>query len=372
LPLIEFRVPGRSAVARREITMRHQLGRQAAPLAPTRRRGRRCALFAVAAVVPLVAAGCGSSSGGSASSDGAAAGSRPISQLKILVGTAPGGGFDLTARSGAQVAKQAQLARNVQVTNLAGAGGTIALNKLINDKGNGKQLQMMGLGVVGAVVSNKSKATLQDTTPIARLTQESDIIVVKADSKYKTLADLLADWKANPRKLPIGSGSAVGGPDHLATMFTAKAAGVDPKQVNHVSFDGGGELLTSVLGGQVAAGVTGVGEVTQQIEAGKLRALAVTGADRVNGVDAPTLKEAGLDAEMVNWRGLVAPPALSAADKQTLLDFAAKLHDSSEWKAALKSNGWTDAYIAGDEFKSFIDSENTRVAGVLTELGLGS
>ena len=333
-------------------------------------RGRLSVMLAVAATVPFGVAACGSENT-SGTGAGAAKG-RPISQLKILVGTAPGGGFDLTARSAAQAAKQASLARNVQVSNVVGAGSTVALSKLINMKGDGKQLQLMGLGVVGAVVSNKSKATLQDTTPIARLTQEADIIVVKADSKYKTLADLVADWKANPRKLAIGSGSSPGGPDHLATMFTAKAAGVDPKQVNHVSFDGGGELLTSILGGQVAAGVTGVGEVTQQLEAGELRALAVTGPERVPGIDAPTLKEAGLDAEMVNWRGLVAPPELSAADKQTLLDFVAKLHDSPEWQAALKKNGWTDAYLAGDEFASFIDSENARVTGVLSDLGLGS
>jgi putative tricarboxylic transport membrane protein len=351
--------------------MRDQvLRRSAAPTSPARRRGKLCALLAVAAAVPVAVTGCGSASdggGGGASSSG-----KPITQLKILVGTAPGGGFDLTARSAAQAAKDAKLARNVQVSNVVGAGSTVALSKLINDKGDGKQLQLMGLGVVGAVVSNKSKATLQETTPIARLTQEADIIVVKADSKYKTLADLVTDWKANTRKIAIGSGSSPGGPDHLATMFTAKAAGVDPKQVNHVSFDGGGELLTSVLGGQVAAGVTGVGEVTQQIEAGDLRALAVTGPERIAGVDAPTLKEAGVDAELVNWRGLVAPPELSAGDKQSLLTFASKLHDSPEWKAAMKKNGWTDAYLAGDEFKTFLDTENTRVTGVLSELGLGS
>jgi putative tricarboxylic transport membrane protein len=351
--------------------MRDQvLRREAAATTPARRRVRLCAIAAVAATLPFGVMACGSDSDGGGGA--AASKSRPITQLKILVGTAPGGGFDLTARSAAQAAKEAKLARNVQVTNVVGAGSTVALSKLVNDKGDGKQLQLMGLGVVGAVISNKSDATLQETTPIARLTQESDIIVVKADSKYKTLADLLADWKANPRKLAIGSGSSPGGPDHLATMYTAKAGGIDPKQVNHVSFDGGGELLTSVLGGQVAAGVTGVGEVTQQIEAGDLRALAVTGPERIDGIDAPTLKEAGLDAEMVNWRGIVAPPGLDAADKQALVDFAAKLHDSAEWKAALQKNGWTDAYLAGDEFKTFLDTENTRVTGVLGELGLGS
>jgi putative tricarboxylic transport membrane protein len=326
-------------------------------------------MLAVAAVAPLGLAACGSDDESGSASSGDA---KPVRQLKILVGTAPGGGFDLTARSAAQAAKDADLARNVQVTNLTGGGGTVALTRLVNAKGDGEQLQMMGLGVVGSVVSNKSKVTLADTTPVARLTQESDIIVVEKDSKYKTLDDFVQDWKANTRKLAVGSGSSPGGPDHLATMFMAKGAGVDPTQVNHVAFDGGGELLTSVLGGQVAAGVTGVGEVTEQIEAGDLRALAVTAPERVAGVDAPTLKEAGVDAELINWRGIVAPPGLNAGDRTTLEQFAKNLHDSPEWKAVLQKNGWTDAFMAGDEFKTFIDAENQRVGGVLTELGLGS
>ena len=162
------------------------------------------------------------------------------------------------------------------------------------------------------------------------------------------------------------------GPTTWPPCSPRKAAGIDPKQVNHIAYDGGGELLTSVLGGQVEAGVTGVSEVTQQLEAGDLRALAVTGAERIDGIDAPTLKEAGLDAEMVNWRGLAAPPGLSAEDKQALVDFATKLRDSPEWKAVLEKNGWTDAFLAGDEFKAYIDTENTRVSDVLNEMGLGS
>lgn len=335
------------------------------------RSGQRlCGLLLAAAIAPLGLAACGSDDGGGGGSAGGGGG-QPIRSLKILVGTAPGGGFDLTARAFADAAKQADLVRNAQVSNVAGAGNTVALNRLVNARGNGDQLQLMGLGLVGGIVSNKSKVTLADTTPVARLTQESDIIVVPTSSQYKTIDDLVKAWKANP-KLPVGSGSSPGGPDHLATMFTAEAAGIDPTQVNHVAFDGGGELLTSVLGGQVKAGFTGVGEVTQQIEAGKLRALAVTAPERVPGVDAPTLKESGLEAELVNWRGIVAPPELSAEDRQTLLDFADAVHNSAEWKAALKKNGWTDAYLAGDEFKTFVTSESRRVTDVLSELGLGS
>jgi putative tricarboxylic transport membrane protein len=324
-------------------------------------------LLFVAMVVGLTATACGDSGGGGGGGGG---GGRQVTGLEILVGTAPGGGFDQTARAAAKAMEDANLARNVQVQNLAGAGGTIALQRLVNEKGNGELIQQMGLGVVGSVYTNKSKATLDQTTPLARLTEEPEIVVVGKDSPYQTFDQLLQAWKADPGKVSVGGGSSPGGPDHLAPMLMAKAAGIDPKQVNFVSFDGGGELLAAVLGGQVGFGVTGPGETKDQIEAGEVRALAVTSGAPVEGLDAKTLKEQGVDLEFTNWRGWVAPPELEEGDKQALLDLVTKLHDSQEWKDALAQNGWTDAFITGDEFGAFIKSENQRVGDVLSELGL--
>jgi putative tricarboxylic transport membrane protein len=327
-------------------------------------------LLFVAAVVGLVATACGDAGGGSGGSGGGGGGGGQVTGLEILVGTAPGGGFDLTARTAAKAMEDAKLARNVQVQNVAGAGGTIALQRLVNDKGNGDLIQQMGLGVVGSVYTNKSKATLEQTTPLARLTEEPEIVVVNKDSPYQSFDQLLAAWKADPGKVSVGGGSSPGGPDHLAPMLIAKTAGIDPKQVNFVSFDGGGELLAAVLGNQVGFGVTGVGETRDQIEAGEIRALAVTSAKPVEGLDAKTLKEQGVDLEFTNWRGWVAPPELQGGDKEALIELVTKLHDSQQWKDALTQNGWTDAFITGDEFGAFIQSENQRVGDVLSELGL--
>jgi putative tricarboxylic transport membrane protein len=315
--------------------------------------------------VGLVATACGESGGG-----GGGGGSRQVTGMKILVGTAPGGGFDQTARTAAKAMEDAKLARNVEVQNLPGAGNTIALQRLVNEKGNGKVMQQMGLGLVGGVYTNKSKATLDQTTPVARLTEEPEIVVVNKNSPYQSFDQLLSAWKADPGKLTVGGGSSPGGPDHLAPMLIAKAAGIDPKQVNFVSYDGGGELLAAVLGGQVKFGVTGVGETKDQIEAGAIRPLAVTSTAPVEGLDVKTLKEQGIDLEFTNWRGWVAPPELSQEDKQTLIDLATKMHDSQQWKDALVKNGWTDAFVVGDEYAAFLKSEDQRVADVLNQLGL--
>jgi putative tricarboxylic transport membrane protein len=330
-------------------------------------RTRACVrgLF-IAMVVGLVATACGESGGGG----GGGGGGRQITGLKILVGTAPGGGFDQTARTAAKAMEDAKLARNVEVQNLPGAGNTIALQRLVNEKGNGKVMQQMGLGLVGGVYTNKSKATIDQSTPVARLTEEPEIVVVNKDSPYQSFDQLLSAWKADPGKLAVGGGSSPGGPDHLAPMLIAKTAGIDPRKVNFVSYDGGGELLAAVLGGQVDFGVTGPGEIKDQIEAGDIRALAVTSAEPVEGLDVKPLKEQGVDLEFNNWRGWIAPGGLSDGDKQALIDLATKMHESQQWKDALSQNGWTDAFMVGDEYGAFLKSEDQRVGDVLNELGL--
>lgn len=326
-------------------------------------------LLTVVAAVGLAATACSSSDTGGGGGGGGGA-DQPIGRLRILVGTAPGGGFDQTARAAAKAMEEAKLARNVEVQNLPGAGGTVALQRLVNEKGNGELIQQMGLGVVGSVHTNKSKATLADATPLARLTQEAEIVVVGKDSPYQTMDQLVQAWKANPGKVSVGGGSSPGGPDHLAPMLLAQAVGIEPKKVTYVPFDGGGELLASVLGNKVGFGVTGPGETIDQIKSGQVRGLAVTSAERLPGLDVPTLKESNVDLEFTNWRGWVAPPELQGGDKEALLALVDKLHASQQWKDAVAKNGWTDAYLAGDEFGTFIKAEDQRVGEVLAKLGL--
>jgi putative tricarboxylic transport membrane protein len=322
-------------------------------------------------VLPLLALGlattaCGDSDGGGGGSESV----QPIRGLQVIVPNSPGSGYDTTARAAAKAMEDARLARSIEVSNVAGAGGTVGLQRVVNEKGNGDLLLQMGLGVVGATYTNKSEATLQETTPIARLVQEAEAIVVPKDSPYQQLSDLVSAWKADPGKVPVGGASAPGGPDHLTPMLLAQEVGVAPKEVNYVSYDGGGELLTALLGAKVAFGATGTGEVAEQAKAGKVRVLAVTSAQRVPEVDAPTLKEAGVDLEFTNWRGMVAAPGLSAEDKSKLTGLVDQMHNSQEWKDALAKNGWIDAYMSGDAFATFLQSEQQRVEQVLGELGL--
>src|SRR5215218_1111208 len=328
---------------------------------------RRLTVGAVAA--GLVLTGCGTTAeGGSADSGGGSDG--PITGLRVMVPNSPGSGYDTTARAWAQVMEDEKLAESIEVFNLEGAGGTVGLQRLVNEKGNADLLMQMGLGVVGAQYSNQSEATLDQTTPIAKLIDEAEAIVVPADSPYQSLDDLVTAWKAKPGNTPVGGASNPGGPDHLTPMLLAQEVGVTPSEVNYVAYDGGGELLAGILGGDVAFAATGIGEVAESAASGDVRILAVTSEEAVEGVDAPTLSDEGVDLVFSNWRGIVAPPGISDDDTQKWIDAVTEMHDGDAWTETLEVQGWTDAFMTGDDFSSFLNDESDRVESVMSELGL--
>jgi putative tricarboxylic transport membrane protein len=327
---------------------------------------RKLTVGAVAA--GLVLTGCGTTAEGGSASDGGSDG--PISGLQMMIPNSPGSGYDTTGREVARVLEEEGLAESIEVFNLEGAGGTVGLQRLVNEEGNADMLMQMGLGVVGAQYSNQSEATLDQTTPIAQLIEEAEAIVVPGDSPYQSLDDLVTAWKADPGNTPVGGASNPGGPDHLTPMLLAEEVGVTPSDVNYVAYDGGGELLAGILGGDVAFAATGVGEVTESAASGDVRILAVTSEEVVEGVDAPTLTDEGVDLVFANWRGIVAAPGITEEETQRFVDAMTEMHDSDAWKQVLEDQGWVDALMTGDEFSAFLGDESDRVEGVLSGLGL--
>ncbi|KRE40409.1 Bug family tripartite tricarboxylate transporter substrate binding protein [Knoellia sp. Soil729] len=336
-------------------------------------RSRPTALLGAAlAAAALTLSACGATAdkgtdaGASATSE-----AKPATGLQIMVPNAPGGGYDTTARTAAKVLETEKITGSLQVFNLPGAGGTVGLQRVVNEKGNGKLAMQMGLGVVGAAYTQKSKATLAETTPIAKLIEEAGAIVVPKDSPYKDINSLVAAWKADPKKFAVGGGSSPGGPDHLLPMQLAKTVGIAPKDVNYVTFDGGGELLPALLGNKIAFGASGFGEFLDQVKAGAVRVLAVTSAEPVEVLkDVPTLKGSNIDLVFTNWRGIVAPPGISEDDKKVWVDALTKMHDTQAWKDEEAKRGWTDAFETGDEFGTFLKEQDTAVADILKQLGL--
>jgi putative tricarboxylic transport membrane protein len=293
-----------------------------------------------------------------------------LETLRVIAPAKPGGGWDQTARAIEEVVRALKLADAVSVENVPGAGGTIGLAQLAGkEAGDAKVLMVMGLVMVGAILTNQSPATLDQTTPIARLTGEFEVVVVPAASEFKSMADFVAKLKADPAAVAFGGGSA-GGTDHILAGLITKAAGADVTKLNYIPYSGGGEALAAILGGHVAAGISSLSEWEGQIKSGELRVLAISSGTKVEGVDAPTLKEQGLDVELANWRGVVAPPDLDDAGKAALVELVKQVHDSAEWKKILADKKWTDLYLAGDEFAALVTEENKRTTEVLKAIGL--
>ena len=291
-------------------------------------------------------------------------------ELKIMAPAAPGGGWDQTARSMQQALVAEKLAKSVQVVNVAGAGGSVGIAQFVTGaKGDGNQLMVNGFVMVGALLTNKSPVTLDQVTPIARLTEETQVVVVPANSPIKNAQDLAAAVKADVAKVTWAGGSA-GGVDHITAALFAGRVGADATKINYIPFSGGGESLAAILGAKVTAGISGYGEYEGQIKAGKLRAIGLTAPQRIPGVDIPTFKEQGVDLVITNWRSVVAPPGITPAQRQTLIDLMDKMVKSKAWAEVLKQKGWDNAYLSGEAFVDFLKKEQARVKEVLQSVGL--
>ncbi|MBR2689548.1 MAG: tripartite tricarboxylate transporter substrate binding protein [Aquamicrobium sp.] len=289
---------------------------------------------------------------------------------KIMAPAAPGGGWDQTARSMQTALQDEKISGSVQVTNVPGAAGTIGLAQFVNQaNGDASQLLVGGYVMVGGILTNNSPVTLDQVTPIARLTGEYEVVVVPAASDIKDMAGLIAKLKADPGSVSWGGGSA-GGTDHITAGLIAKAVGVDPTKVNYIAFSGGGEALAALLGNQVTVGISGYGEFSEQVKAGTLRLIGISSEKPVPGVEAPTFKEAGVDVAIQNWRMVAAAPGISAEQKTAILADIEKMVKSAAWQKILADKGWENTYLAGDEFTTQLKKDTELTAGVLKDIGL--
>ena len=292
-------------------------------------------------------------------------------QLRIIAPAAPGGGWDQTARVMQEVLLRAGIVRTPVVENIPGAAGTIGLARFIGaERGNGNALLVSGLIMLGGIVTHASPVTLADAVPIAKLTGEYEVLAVPNGSPFETLDDLIRAFKDRPESISWGGGSA-GGSDQILAGLIAQAVGVAPRRVNYIAFSGGGESLSAVLGGQVSVGINGLAEFAPQIDAGTVRVLAISSAERLPGVAAPTLREQGVDVEFENWRSVLAPPGISLDERRRLEDTVGTMVRSPEWRAMLERYRWLDRYLVGDEFARFAAAEESRVRAVLRELDTG-
>lgn len=303
---------------------------------------------------------------------GPAAIAQAPTSLQIFVPAAPGGGWDQTGRTIELAMRTDGIVKDFRFEHAPGAGGAVGMPKFLGTKkGQGDALMVAGLVMVGSLLANKSPVSMKSLTPIARLTGEFEVVVVNAASPIKTMADLITTFKADPAKVSWAGGSA-GGTDHILAGLIAKSLGIDAKKVSYVAYAGGGPAQAALLGNQVTCGISGYGEFGEQIKAGKLRALAISADKRQPDIDVPTLKDSGIDVELLNWRAVFGAPGLTPEKQEALIGLVEKMAKGPTWQAELKKKDWLDFYLPGAQFGAYLDSEITRVTGVLKDLGLAT
>jgi putative tricarboxylic transport membrane protein len=335
------------------------------------RRGRRLTPAIVLGASVALALGTACAPGDKSGGEDAA--NYPTKPVELLVPAKPGGGWDQTARGLQQVIQEAKLTdQNVEVINREGGGGATGLAELTtSDKGNPNTLMIGGLVMIGALQQADSPLKITDATTIATLTSEALAVVVRADSPFQNIGDVVNAYRADPKSVTFGGGSA-GGSDHILVGLILKAAKLNPSDMNYVGYAGGGEATAGILSGDVEVGVSGVSEFEGQIEGGAMRLLAISSSDQVDvaGKPAPTLTGSGLDVDFVNWRAIFAPPGLSDAQVDGITAFVDRIHGTEQWKAVLEQRGWTDDYRTGDDAAKFVADQETETATILGDLGL--
>src|SRR6266508_3236825 len=325
-------------------------------------------IVALVAATALLAAACGGSSNQPPPSGAATASvaKYPTKPIDIMAPAATGGGFDTTARLvGRALTEEKLVSVNVTISNVAGAGGTVGMAQLLkNNKGDSSKLIVVGRVTIGSQVTGKTEAKVSQLTPIARLMAESEVIVTPKDSPYKSIKDVIDALKKDVNSIKFAGGSA-GGIDHELAALLVKAAGGDVKAwKSYVPFAGGGEAAAAIIGGQVQVGVSGYGEFKTHIDSGNMKALAVSADKPLSGAAAskiPTLKSAGVDIVLINWRLLAAPPNIKEGDLKALQDIAKKV--------VATNNDWFDNFTT-EGLPAYIAAEEKDLTTTLTDLGL--
>lgn len=294
----------------------------------------------------------------------------PSRAVEFVAPANPGGGWDTLVRTAANVIRTEGLAdQNFAAINVPGGGGAVAWAQIARDSGNDHKLFATSPPIILVPLAGTSRFNHSDFTPVARLITDYSIVLVSKDSPYESITDLLEAIGENPR-LSVGGGSAAGSMDHISMAGAAAAAGINAASVNYIAFSGGGEAMTSLLGGHVEAVVTGAGEASAQLEGGEIRALGVSSPERIPGLDVPTYKEQGLDYTFDIWRGVMAPKDISEEALRYYEDLFARMMETDDWKEATERLGWLDAYQNSEEFGEFLDMQLTQFRAVLSELGL--
>ncbi|MFT9849182.1 tripartite tricarboxylate transporter substrate binding protein [Aneurinibacillus sp. REN35] len=329
-------------------------------------------------VAMLAACGNGSNtdtSAGAGKKEGGAS-NYPTKQITMVAPSGAGGGWDKTARSITKVLGETKLVEQTMlVENKPGGGGAVFMAEYATkDKKDPYRLFVNSPPILINNLKKEGNSPFgyKDTTPLAQLTKDYGAIVVNNDSPYKDMKSLIEALKKDPGKMTLAGGSAPGSMDHLIAVLPAFKSGIDAKTLKYVSYDGGGEAIAALLGGNADAIGTDASSVGEYVKAGKVRVLGIAAPARLSGdlKDVPTFKEQGIDTEFTIWRGVFGPKEMPDDAKAYWEEKLKALSENEQWKKEMQANGWEGEYKNAADFTAFLSEQEKQVQEMLTALGM--
>ena len=294
-----------------------------------------------------------------------------LAELDMLITTGPGGFDTFGASINSALKAEGLVTAEPTKRNISGASQTTGLTSFYNnDTGKPNKAVIVGFASVGGVHTAKGAYKVSQFVPAVSLMRDPVAIAVRANSKYKTMADLVADMrKTSGKKLAIAGGS-LGNADHFAIASIYEALGV-PKRMNYIPYAGGGGVVAGILSDATfAAGVSGYDEFAPQIAAGTVRVLGVSFDTRIPGIKAKTFQEQGVNVVVSNWRGVALPAGTSKANRDKFIRAMSVMRASNSWKAIQTARNYQDFWQVGDRFTSFVRGQERTISAAFKKLGL--
>lgn len=295
---------------------------------------------------------------------------QPEKAVELTVSSSPGGSNDRIARTLQRIMQEKKLVPvPVSVLNKPGGNQTISRVYISQNPGDAHYMDIGNPTLIANTIAGRQQYT--DFTPIALLVNEFSAFSVRADSPYQNAKDLVEQLKKDPDAIAIGVSNR-GGTNHLAISLLAKAGGVDPRRLKVVVFKTNAEGITALLGGHIQLVSSAVGTAVGRMRDGKTRILSVSAPERLSGdlAQVPTLREQGYDVSLSNWRAIIGPKGLSAAQVTYWENVLEKVVATDEWKGILSKYFLDGHFLRGREFGEYMKKEYGETKAIMTELGL--
>jgi putative tricarboxylic transport membrane protein len=296
----------------------------------------------------------------------------PQRNVEIVVGSAPGGSNDRTARQVERILTEHKLVGvPLTVVNRSGGGGNIAYTYVNQRAGDAHTLLIGTPALLTNHIVSPDKLYYGDFTPIASLFNDYTVFALNAGSPMAAGKDLLARMK-DPKTLATGFATTFGSHQHIAACLLVKAVGGNARELKAVAFKGSAEAVTALLGGHIELVTTAAGNAAPHVAAGRMRVVGAAAPRRLGGAlaDVPTWKEQGVDLVFGGWRSIMAPKGPTPAQVAYWEGVLRKATQVPEWRTDLEKNYWSDDFVPSAQFRKDLEKDYAEMKAVLVDLGL--